>query len=113
MKPCHCGRRDKAGAKDFHSSVEAIVDDQIMRHSNTVGFHGVALSIMVISDFSIVKIRNSTLTGHSRSRQWLGAGLKKGRGEGIVSHSNHQLELGLPTKLTSVKCETTREPIAT
>ena len=35
---------------DFHFSVKAIVQDEIVGHANSVGLHGMTLSIVVVAN---------------------------------------------------------------
>ena len=48
-----------SGTEDLHASVEAIVDDEVVGHAHTMGFHGMALAIVVVPDFGVVEVRNS------------------------------------------------------
>lgn len=46
---------------DFHPTVERVVDDEIVGHANSVGLHGVALAVVVISDTWFVEVGHATL----------------------------------------------------
>ena len=50
------------GAINFHFPVQAIVEQEIVSHSNPVGFHGMPLSVVVISHISIVVVANIFFT---------------------------------------------------
>ena len=56
MKTSHGRGADGTGAKDVHSFVQAVVDDEVVGHADAVGFHGVALAVVVVSDFGVVKV---------------------------------------------------------
>eukprot|EP00957_Ditylum_brightwellii_P104796 7987982-Ditylum_brightwellii.AAC.1 len=56
METCHGGGRNEARAKDFHAAVEAVVDYEVMRHTDAVWFHGVALSVVVVPYFCVVEV---------------------------------------------------------
>ena len=43
---------------DFHFSVETVVENEIVRHSNPVGFHRMALTVVVVADIEIVVVRD-------------------------------------------------------
>ena len=48
---------------DLHLSVESIVEDEIMRHPYPVGFHWMALAVVIIANVSIIIIANLFLRG--------------------------------------------------
>lgn len=41
-----CGER----AEDLHAAVEGVVDDEVVGHTDAVGFHWVALAVVVVAD---------------------------------------------------------------
>lgn len=51
-------------AKDFHATVKTIIDDKVVGHSHTVGFHGVALTIVVVSNFGVIKVGDAAVFSH-------------------------------------------------
>ena len=53
--------RYKFGAKNIHFSVEPVVNNKIVRHSDSMWFHGMTLAIVVIADLWIVEIGYSPL----------------------------------------------------
>ena len=60
MEARHGGRGHMARTEDFHATVEAVVDDEVVSHAYAVGFHGVALAIVVVSYFGIVEVGDAT-----------------------------------------------------
>ena len=68
MEAGHGGRTDEAGAEYFHPPVQAVVDDEVVRHADAVGLHGVALAVVVVAHLGIVEIGNAAgvLGGHLR-----------------------------------------------
>ena len=66
MEARHGGRTDEAGAEDLHPPVQAVVDDEVVRHADAVGLHGVALAVVVVAHLGIVEIGNAAgvLGGH-------------------------------------------------
>jgi hypothetical protein len=64
MEACHSGGRYKARTKDLHAAVKSIVDDEIVCHADSMGLHGMALAIMIIADFGVVKVRDSAHLTH-------------------------------------------------
>ena len=52
----------REGAVDFHFPVKRVVDDEIVGHANAVGFHGVALSIVVVTYVRLVEICHAPLS---------------------------------------------------
>ena len=63
METCHGSGRDETRSKDFHSAVETIIYDEIVRHSNTVGFHWVSLAVVIIAHLGIVEVRDAAVGG--------------------------------------------------
>lgn len=64
METCHGGGGDETWAKDFHTAVETVVYDEVVCHSHTVGFHRVALAIMVVSNFGVIKVGDAAVFSH-------------------------------------------------
>lgn len=60
METGHGGGGYVTRAKDFHAAVEAVVYDEIVGHAYTVGFHRVALTVVVVSYFRIVEVGDAT-----------------------------------------------------
>lgn len=56
-------------AADFHAAVEAVVYDQVVRHTDSVGLHRVALAVVVIADGGLVEVAHSTLRSVRARRQ--------------------------------------------
>lgn len=46
---------------DFHTTVERVVDYEVVRHTDAVGLHGVALAVVVIADCGFVEVGHSSL----------------------------------------------------
>lgn len=44
---------------DFHFAMEGVVDDEIVGHADSVGFHWVALAVIVVADCGFVKVCDS------------------------------------------------------
>lgn len=59
MESCHGGGAEKTRAEDIHFFVQAVVDYEIVRHAYTVGFHGVALTVVVITHLGVVEVRDA------------------------------------------------------
>lgn len=49
------------GAVDLHKAVERVMDDEIVGHTDAVGLHGVALSIVVVSNGGFVEVTHPAL----------------------------------------------------
>jgi len=47
----------------LHTAVKAVVYNQVVGHADTMGLHGVTLSIVVVSNFAVVKIGHATRIG--------------------------------------------------
>lgn len=60
------------GAADLHAAVEAVVDDQIVCHADAVGFHRMALAVVVVADCRLVEVRHATLP-RVGARRWQGS----------------------------------------
>ncbi len=60
MEARHGGGGDVTGAEYFHASVEAVVHDEVVRHTNAMRFHGMALAIVVVSYLGVVEVGNAT-----------------------------------------------------
>ena len=56
MESCHGGGAEKARAEDIHFFIQAVVDYEIVRHAYTMGLHGVALTVVVITHLGVVKV---------------------------------------------------------
>lgn len=56
METRHGRGADETGAEDVHSFVEAVVHDEVVGHADAVGFHWVALAVVVVAHFGIVEI---------------------------------------------------------
>jgi len=63
MEPRHGRGTDETRAEDVHLFVEAVVDDEVVRHADAVGFHGVALAVVVVAHLGIVEVRDATAGG--------------------------------------------------
>lgn len=63
VKAADVDRIGRKRATDFHAAVEGIVDDEVVGHTDTVGLHGVALSVVVVSDCRLIEIRHAPLLG--------------------------------------------------
>lgn len=46
-------------AVDLHPTVETVVDDEIVGHADSVGFHRVALAVVVVADRGFVEVAHS------------------------------------------------------
>lgn len=55
----HGGGRE--GAVDLHAAVEAVVHDQVVRHSDSVRLHGVPLPVVVVPDRRLVEVAHPPL----------------------------------------------------
>ena len=62
----HGRRADEAGPEDLHPPVQAVVHDEVVRHADAVGLHGVALAVVVVADLGIVEVGDAAgvLGGH-------------------------------------------------
>lgn len=51
----------------LHFAVESVVEDKVVGHAYAVGFHGVALAVVVVADVTVVVVADSTpgLVGQS------------------------------------------------
>lgn len=49
------------GTVDLHPAVEGVVDDEVVGHADTVGFHRVALAIVVVPNCGLIEVCYSTL----------------------------------------------------
>lgn len=56
MESSHGRGTDESGPIDVHSFVEAVVDYEVVRHADAVGFHGVALAVVVVAYFGVVEV---------------------------------------------------------
>mmetsp|Transcript_5383 Transcript_5383/g.11847 ORF Transcript_5383/g.11847 Transcript_5383/m.11847 type:complete len:118 (+) Transcript_5383:1292-1645(+) len=63
MEPRHGRGTDETRAEDVHLFVEAVVDDEVVRHADAVGFHGVALAVVVVAHLGVVEVRDATAGG--------------------------------------------------
>lgn len=63
------------GLVDLHEAVEGVVDDEVVRHSDAVGFHRVALAVVVVSDRRLVEVAHPALFS-----------VRSDRGERCASH---------------------------
>ena len=64
VEPGHVVRGRDVGPEDLHLLVEAIVQDQGMRNTETVRLHGVAGPIVEAPDIGVVKVDNLLLGTH-------------------------------------------------
>lgn len=55
------------GTADFHASVERVVDDQVMGHTDAMGLHRVALPVVVVADGGLIEVGHPPLP-----RVWAG-----------------------------------------
>lgn len=53
---------------DLQEAVEAVVDDEVMGHSDSMGLHGVALLVVVVADGRLVEVAHPPL--RSVRRRW-------------------------------------------
>ena len=51
----------RKGAVDLHAAVEGVVDDQVVGHADPVGFHWVALAVVVVADARLVEVAHAPL----------------------------------------------------
>ena len=56
MKARHDGRADETGTEYVHAFVEAVIDNEVVGHADSVGFHGVALAVVVVTYFGVVEV---------------------------------------------------------
>jgi len=68
MEARHCRGRYQPGTEDLHPAVQAVVDHQVVRHSDTMGLHGMALAVVVVANLGIVEVRNAS--GIFRRHSW-------------------------------------------
>ena len=60
---------DGAGPEHVHFLVEAVIYNEIVRHSHTMRLHGMPLAVMVVAHLGIVKVGNSAVGGGGRHYQ--------------------------------------------
>ncbi len=60
MEARHGHGTDETGAEDVHFFVEAVIDHEIVRHADTVGFHGMALAVVIVAYFGVVEVRDAS-----------------------------------------------------
>ena len=63
MEARHGSRSDKAGAVDVHTFVQAVVHNEVVGHADAVRFHGVALAVVIVANFSIVEVGHAAAAG--------------------------------------------------
>lgn len=66
MEARHGRGADETGSEDVHFLVEAVVYDEVVRHADAVGFHGVALAVVVVAHFGIVEVGDTTVAAGRR-----------------------------------------------
>lgn len=57
------GGGGREGTVDLHAAVEGVVDDEVVRHADSVRLHWVPLTVVVIADRGLVEVRHSSLLG--------------------------------------------------
>lgn len=76
MEAANVAGRGREGSADLHATVEGVVDDQIVRHADAVGFHRMALPVVVVADCRLIEVRYAPLprvgTGGWQRRAALG-----------------------------------------
>ena len=60
MEARHGRGRYQPGTEDLHPAVEAVVDDQVVRHADAMRLHGMALAVVIVANLGIVKVRNAS-----------------------------------------------------
>ena len=60
MEACHGHGTYEPRAEDIHLFVEAVIDHEVMCHADTVGFHGMALAVVVVAHLGVVEVRDAT-----------------------------------------------------
>lgn len=60
METCHGHGGYGTWTKDIHFFVEAVIDYEIVCHTDTVGFHGMALAVVVVAYFGVVEVGDAT-----------------------------------------------------
>ena len=63
MEACHGHGTYEPRAEDIHLFVEAVIDHEIVRHTDTVGFHGMALAVVVVAHLGVVEVRDAASGG--------------------------------------------------
>ena len=61
VKAVDVGGVGREGAVDLHAAVEGVVDDQVVGHADPVGFHWVALTVVVVADARLVEVAHAPL----------------------------------------------------
>lgn len=61
MEPCHGRGTDKTWTEHIHLLVEAVVHNEVMCHADTMGFHGMALAVVIIAHLGIVEVGHATV----------------------------------------------------
>ena len=51
---------------DLHLLVEAIVEQQVVSHANTMRLHGMALAIVVVANVRVVEVAHPLLAARAR-----------------------------------------------
>ena len=59
MEACHGHGTYEPRAEDIHLFVEAVIDHEIVRHADTVGFHGMALAVVVVAHLGVIEVRDA------------------------------------------------------
>lgn len=57
------GGGGREGTVDLHAAVEGVVDDEVVRHADSVRLHWVPLTVVVIADGGLVEVGHSSLLG--------------------------------------------------
>ncbi len=65
METRHGHGTDETGAEDVHFFVEAVINHEIVRHADTVGFHGMALAVVIVAYFGVVEVRDAAGVGRA------------------------------------------------
>lgn len=77
MEARHGHGTDESGAEDVHFFVEAVIDHQVVRHADTVGFHGMTLAVVIVAYFGVVEVGDAAgvvATGDSDAAAGAGGG---------------------------------------
>ena len=56
-------------AVDLKVLVQPVVQQQVVRHSNTVGLHGMGLAIVVVPDLRVVEVSDLQARGRRREKE--------------------------------------------
>lgn len=61
MEIADVGRPSRKRAVDFHLTVERVMHDEIVGHTDSMWFHGMALAIVIVSDGWFVEVSHAPL----------------------------------------------------